>query len=285
MSIRRDELIAGQYFAAVAGMAAMRHCLTRPSSVRDRLDDVVRVATNLDAFPNNLTVPVVEYEVGDGYTRWAPRYDGPNPATAADDEAVGAILQSLPAGAALDAACGTGRHARRLVDLGHRVIGVDANDAMLAVAESKVPEADLRRGALERLPLGDGEVELVVCSLALTHVPDLAPVLAEFARVLRPGGRVVLSDLHPMVVSFGGAAVFPTDADALELHFLPNLVHPVSSYVSAAIAAGLVIRGCQEHPVPEQAITTNPAYAVVPDAVRQAFEGLPFLLVWQLDAP
>lgn len=123
MSIRRDELIAAQYFAAIAGMAAMRHCLTRPSAVRDRLDDVVRVVRYLDEFPNDLRVPVVEYDVGDGYTHWAPRYDWPNPATAVDDIAVGAILGAAPAGVVLDAACGTGRHARRLVDLGHRVIG------------------------------------------------------------------------------------------------------------------------------------------------------------------
>jgi hypothetical protein len=51
------------------------------------------------------------------------------------------------------------------------------------------------------------------------------------------------------------------------------------------MAAGLVVRDCREPVVPESVITNNPAYTVVPDAVRQAFEGLPFLLVWSLEKP
>ena len=131
----------------------------------------------------------------------------------------------------------------------------------------------------------DDAVDLVVCSLALTHVPTLEPVMAEFARVVRPGGCVVVSDVHPTAVMFGGAAVFPTDSERFELHFVRNTVHAVSDYVGAAAAAGLVVSECREPPVPEGAITANPAHAVVPDAVRQAFAGLPFLLVWRLDRP
>jgi SAM-dependent methyltransferase len=280
--VRRDELVAAQYFAAVAGMAAMRHCLTRPSSVRARLDDVAAVVATLDEFPNNLRIPVVEYEIDDGYTAWAARYDGPNPATALDDEVVGAILERARPGVALDAACGTGRHARRLATLGHDVIAVDANEAMLAIAREKLPETDIRVGTLQQLPVDDASVDLVVCSLALTHVADLGPVLAEFGRVLRRGGRAVVSDMHPIVVTFGGAAVFPAGGESFELHYLPNLVHGLSDYVRAATAAGFTVEGVVEAPVPEAAIRTNPAYAVVPDAVRQAFEGLPFLLVWEL---
>jgi SAM-dependent methyltransferase len=126
----------------------------------------------------------------------------------------------------------------------------------------------------------------VVCSLALTHVPDLAPVFAEFARVVRPGGTVIVSDIHPLYVTFGGAAaVFPTATDGFELHFVRNNVHPVGAYVRAAVDAGLVIRECHEPVVPEAAITANPAHAVVPDAVRGALDGLPYLLVWRLASP
>jgi hypothetical protein len=59
-------------------------------------------------------------------------------------------------------------------------------------------------------------------------------------------------------------------------------VHLASEYVMAARAAGLEVAECHEPPVPEAAIVTNPAYAVLPDAVRAAFEGLPFLLIWRL---
>ncbi|HEY3753584.1 MAG TPA: class I SAM-dependent methyltransferase [Pseudonocardiaceae bacterium] len=80
---------------------------------------------------------------------------------------------------------------------GHRVIGVDGSPDMLTRAHTRVPQAEFHVGDLHRLPVPDAEVDLVVCALALTHVPDLAPVLAEFARVLRPGGQLVISDLSP----------------------------------------------------------------------------------------
>jgi len=76
------------------------------------------------------------------------------------------------------------------------VIGVDGSPGMLAHARAKVPTADLRQGDLHDLPLADEEVDLVLCSLALTHLPDLKPVVKELARVLRPGGHVVIADVH-----------------------------------------------------------------------------------------
>ena len=278
-------MVAAQYFTAVAGLATMRHCITEPSAVRARLDDIGRVMEALDRFPNDLVVPVVEYGVDDGYDAWAPRYDGPNPATEVDEAAVHAILADLPAGIALDAACGTGRHSAHLRARGFEVTGVDANRSMLTIAEAKVPDCEFRVGDLASLPVDDDAVDVVVCSLALTHVERIEPVLGEFARVVRPGGSVVLSDIHPAALTFGSVAVFPTGRDQLELHYVRSVVHPVSEYVQAATATGLVVRACREPVMPESAITRNPAFAVVPDAVRQAFEGLPFLLVWRLDKP
>jgi ubiquinone/menaquinone biosynthesis C-methylase UbiE len=50
---------------------------------------------------------------------------------------------------------------------------------------------------------------LVVSALALTHVPALAPVMAEFVRVQRPGGHVVISDIHVMSLYLGGVVNAP----------------------------------------------------------------------------
>ena len=69
----------------------------------------------------------------------------------------------------------------RLVDRGHRVVGVDSSAEMLDVARTKVPDGDFHVGELDDLPVPDASVDLVVCALALSHVPDLAPVMAEFA--------------------------------------------------------------------------------------------------------
>jgi ArsR family transcriptional regulator len=56
---------------------------------------------------------------------------------------------------------------------------------------------DLRQGTLEALPIGDGEVDIVLLVLVLHHVPDPARALAEAARVLKPGGRLIVVDMQP----------------------------------------------------------------------------------------
>ena len=105
---------------------------------------------------------------------------------AADEPLVAEFLTGREPGVALDAACGTGRFAEFLARRGHRVIGVDSSPGMLAHARRRVPDGEFRVGELERLPLPDDSADVVVCALALVHVPRLEPVLAEFARVLRP---------------------------------------------------------------------------------------------------
>jgi ArsR family transcriptional regulator len=97
-----------------------------------------------------------------------------------------------------DLGCGAGHVAGLVAPFVARVIGVDGSAAMLAAAQDAVPaNVDLRQGALEALPIGDGEVDLALLVLVLHHAPDPARVLAEAARVLKPGGRLVVVDLRP----------------------------------------------------------------------------------------
>jgi SAM-dependent methyltransferase len=78
---------------------------------------------------------------------------------------------------------------------------------MLAIAAAKVPGAEFSEGDLHQLPLPDQHVDVVVCALALTHVPELVPVLTEFVRVLRPGGHLVISDSRGLLGYFGSPVV------------------------------------------------------------------------------
>ena len=107
---------------------------------------------------------------------------------ATDEPVVADYLASREPGVALDAACGTGRFAGFLASRGHQVIGVDSSPDMLGYARRRVPDGEFRLGELDRLPLPDDSVDVIVCALALVHVPRLEPVLAEFARVLRRRG-------------------------------------------------------------------------------------------------
>jgi SAM-dependent methyltransferase len=74
-----------------------------------------------------------------------------------------------------------------------RVVGVDVNDGMLAVAAGIAPDIDWRRADVAQLPFSDGEFDVVLCEQALMFFADRAAALRELRRVLAPGGRVALS--------------------------------------------------------------------------------------------
>ena len=105
----------------------------------------------------------------------------------------------LPEGAVVaDLGCGTGALLPALAMGAARVYGVDREAAMLEVAAGRaaeLPNVELRRGLLDALPLDAGSVDLALCELVLHHVKELAPVAAEVARVLRPGGRWIVVDM------------------------------------------------------------------------------------------
>lgn len=144
----------------------------------------------------------------EGYRSWAESYDQPgNPLIDLEQPVVRGIIDRLRPGMALDAACGTGRQAAYLAGLGHQVVGVDSSPEMLARARRRVPRAVLALGELQQLPIADESMDLVVCALALVHLPALGPAIAEFTRVLRPGGHLVISDIHVVSLYLGGVAI------------------------------------------------------------------------------
>jgi len=93
---------------------------------------------------------------------------------------------------ALDLACGTGDLCRELAAAGYFPVGVDRSAGMLASARTS---AALLRGDALTLAVRDGSVGGIVCGFALRNFLALEPMLAECARVLRPGGRVALLEV------------------------------------------------------------------------------------------
>jgi ubiquinone/menaquinone biosynthesis C-methylase UbiE len=285
VSQNTNTLFAGEYFLAVEGYAMIRYCLTSPAEARPRVDEIRKILARFEQFPNSLAIPMQEHAVEDGYTAWAPRYDRPNPAIELEEPIARAMIAAIPPGDALDAACGTGRHAATLVELGHRVVGVDTTEAMLAIAREKVPAADFRSGRLEQLPVEDETIDLITCALALTHVERLEPVMREFVRVLRPGGQAILTDIHPVATMTGGIAGFPDRDISQGIPYVRNLTHQISEYVTAFLNVGLSIVGCVEASVTDSMLEVFPSYRALPDATRQAFLDTPYLLIWQLKRP
>ena len=99
-----------------------------------------------------------------------------------------------------DLGCGTGQVAESLAPFVRRVIAVDDSPAMLAAARRRLSQAEnveIRSGDLAKLPLDDAELDAAVLFLVLHHIVEPAQVLAEVARVLRPGGKLLLVDMMP----------------------------------------------------------------------------------------
>lgn len=99
-----------------------------------------------------------------------------------------------------DLGCGTGRVSESLAPFVGRVVAVDGSPQMLEAAADRLRDAEnveLRRGELESLPLQDGELDAAVLFLVLHHVVDPGIALAEAARALRPGGRLLIADMTP----------------------------------------------------------------------------------------
>ena len=178
---------------------------------------------------------------------------------------------------------------------GTTFVGVDGSAEMLDRARTRVASGTFARADLHRLPLAEDAVDLVVCGLALVHVPSLAVVLAEFARVLRRGGHLVISDVHHELVLRGSVVHAPGPAG--EPGLSPSYRHTAGDYLRAALPHGLRVRRCEE---PRREMPAQPPPAelspgdwadwpwtllpLAPEASRAAWDQ-PSTIIWhfQLD--
>lgn len=104
-------------------------------------------------------------------------------------------LKGAP-GSALDVGCGEGRFCRMLKAAGVRATGVDPTAPLIEAASARDPGGDYRQGRAEALDFPDAAFDLVVSYLALIDIADAQAAIAEMARVLRPGGAVVIAHIN-----------------------------------------------------------------------------------------
>ena len=275
----------GEFLVGVAGLGLIRHVFTGDdAAAAARMEEIRGIVSGGDDV-YDLGVDVPTEDARSGYARWAETYDQPgNPLISVEQPLVWALIDAMPPGDALDAACGTGRHARHLLRLGHRVIGVDGSPEMLAKARADIPGCDFREGDLTSLPVEDQSVDLAVCALALEHVADLDAAVGELARVVRPGGRILLSDLHPTVVAAGGAAYFQDAAGGAGV--VRGYSHLHGDYLRAFKRAAVTVERCLEPVMGEDEVAMQgPATAFLPEAASAAYLGLPMALIWDLRRP
>jgi SAM-dependent methyltransferase len=165
---------------------------------------------------------------------------------------------------ALDVGCGEGRFCRGLRDRGIAPVGIDPTDALLRQARALDPDGVYLPGRAEALPFADGAFDLVVSYLTLIDIPDVRAAIPEMARVLAPGGTLLIANL----TSFGTAGAWSEDADGArrfriddyleeragwaEWHGIRvhNWHRPLSLYMGLLLGQGLVLRHFDE-PAPQ----------------------------------
>jgi len=184
---------------------------------------------------------------------------------------------------ALDVGCGEGRFCRMLRSRGVHTVGVDPTSALIAVARSRDARGTYVEATAERLPFREEVFDLVVSYLSLIDIPDVEAVIPDMARVLKPGGTLLIANLTSFntacadvgwVKDAGGRRVhYPIDnylqARAMWIEYrgirVVNHHRPLSTYLGALLGAGLVLTHFDE-PAPSRDAPVSRAsgYARVP---------------------
>ena len=97
---------------------------------------------------------------------------------------------------ALDVGCGEGRFCRMLRAHGVETTGIDPTSALIAHSRSQDPGGHYLEAKAEALPFATGSFDLVVSYLTFIDIPDIAPAIAEMARVMKPGGALLIANLN-----------------------------------------------------------------------------------------
>ncbi|MEP6757821.1 MAG: class I SAM-dependent methyltransferase [Actinomycetota bacterium] len=272
-----------RWYIGLHGLALLRGWPFEPPDAAEARMEAIRRLLDNEGEPE--TFEQRRYDVLDvdaAYRDWAETYDEPNPLIISEQRAMLDVLSACSPGIAADVATGTGRLAAMLAGLGHHTYAFDRSEAMLARAAHNELDAHLAQAELTRLPLRDGSIDVLTCGLALTHVPDLRPALAEFARALAPGGVIVTSDIHPMAAATGGHAFFRRADGSRAVS--RNAVHWQSAYVDAAIDAGLRIERCLDVPVDRALLKDFGATDDWLDPMGAVLD-LPFASIWSFRKP
>ena len=209
----------------------------------------------------------------------------------------GPMLARIDAGAfrtALDVGCGEGRFCRMLAARGIATTGIDPTAALIGAARERHPQGLYRVASAEALPFADMSFDLVVSYLSLIDIAGLSAAIREMARVLRPGGTLLIANL----TSFSTASAAPNmgwarGPEGERLHFaiddylesrarrvgwagiaIDNHHRPLSVYMGLLIAAGLRLTHFDE----PRADDADPARKAIYDRVPYAF-----LMEWRKD--
>ena len=173
----------------------------------------------------------------DAYTLWASTYDrAPNPLLALEERLLAPLLSDLAHRDVVDLGCGTGRWLQRIEKVCPRSLtGIDSSAAMLAEAGNKCrPSTALIHAGCTTTRLPSHSADYALASFLLSYVPHLPAFARELARIVRPGGTLILSDLHPDARTYGWRRTFKSAGNLFEIITFPYTLPDLISGLDAA---------------------------------------------------
>jgi len=190
---------------------------------------------------------MITLEPAQAYALWSASYppQAHNPFMQAEERAMLSLLPPhLHEWRVLDAGCGSGRYLKHIAQRGaHECLGIDLCYQMLAQGQRYGVNVPLVQADLRQIPVISGWSQLTLCSLSIGHVQDLPQALSELARITAPGGRIVVSDIHPRGVELGWKRTFSAAGKQYAVH---HTTHTIADWESACTHCGLVVNRCQE---------------------------------------
>lgn len=156
------------------------------------------------------------------------------------------LARGLRARNALDVGCGEGRFSRMLRDIGIAVTGVEPTRALLERARERDPGGDYREGRAEALDFPARSFDLIVSYITLVDIDAFDAAVAEMARVLRPGGSLLIANLASASTAEG--AYFDERAEWVEWRGIRirNWHRPLHRYMQSCLGQGLQLRSFLE---------------------------------------
>ncbi|QLY26672.1 bifunctional 2-polyprenyl-6-hydroxyphenol methylase/3-demethylubiquinol 3-O-methyltransferase UbiG [Bdellovibrio sp. KM01] len=174
------------------------------------------------------------HNVQDGYDIWAAHYDHyPNPTVATDEMGFPNFWCHHSGKKVLEIGCGTGRHTKKWLEAGNSVTAIDISPKMLAVARGKIPSSQVNFVEGDFLLQKDlpHDFDILVESLMLEHIQDLSAFFKQCVSVLKTGGDLYLSEIHPERTQAGIGAHFKVQDSEMEIH-LVSFAHTENEIVS-----------------------------------------------------
>lgn len=186
--------------------------------------------------------------ISDSYNQWARTYDVDRNLTRDLDFCVTRkLIGTDRVAVVIEAGCGTGKNTAHFSAMADTVFALDFSEGMLDLAKRHVSAPNVRfelANLTMDWPVPLHVADLVSFNLVLEHVADLTAVLGRAAKSLMPGGRVLISELHPCKQLQGSQARFVDEGgDTIRI---PAFTHHVSEYFTAARACGLIVERVDE---------------------------------------